>query len=205
LGLGIKIMAAIAILGVVAVVFQAATNHQPASGIAQFQRGTLTALEVIPDPPPQPSQTFRAPDGSPTSLAAYRGQVILVNYWATWCPPCVKEMPTLAALHRTFEGQGFAVVAISVDREPDTEKSREELARLTDGALDFYHDPAMATVYPARARGFPTSILYDREGRELARLAGEADWNDPVAQGLVAHALGVAVPGSSSANAAGGG
>lgn len=188
-GVAIKMMAALMIAGLAWVLFQAATNQQAASGLKQFQRGTLTALEIIPDPPAQPEQAFAAPDGSRASLLDYRGQVILVNYWATWCPPCVKEMPTLAALHDAFKDQGFAVVAISVDRPMDTDKSREMLAELTGGSLAFYHDPAMATVYPAGARGFPTSILYDREGRELARLAGEADWNDEVARGLVAHAL----------------
>lgn len=194
LGLAIRLMALVAVTAVVVVAVLAATNQQGRSGIAQFQRGTLTALEVIPDPPPQPTQSFAGPDGTPTSLAAWRGRVILVNYWATWCPPCVKEMPTLAALHEAFEAQGFAVVAISVDREGDAGTSRTELQRLTGGALEFHHDPAMATVYPARARGFPTSILYDRDGREIARLAGEADWNDTVARGLIAHALGVPLP-----------
>lgn len=188
-GTAIKLMAALLIAGLAYVLFQAGTNHQAATGLSQFKRGTLTALEIIPDPPAQPEQKFTAPDGRQASLLDYRGKVILVNYWATWCPPCVKEMPTLSALHEAFKDQGFAVVAISVDREMDVDKSRAMLAELTGGALTFYHDPRMETVYPARARGFPTSILYDREGREIARLAGEADWDDEVAHGLIAHAL----------------
>jgi thiol-disulfide isomerase/thioredoxin len=185
----LRFMLIVAVAGVLWVVFSAARNPAVPGGLERFRNGTLSALEAIPDPPPQPVEAFTAPDGSQTTLASYRGKVILVNYWATWCPPCVKEMPTLAALDAAFAGRGFDVVAISVDRADDADMARQELARLTSSQLSFYHDPTMQTVYPARARGFPTSILYDRQGREVARLAGEADWNAEEARALVAAVL----------------
>jgi thiol-disulfide isomerase/thioredoxin len=180
LGLALRGMVLVAVGGLAWVLFQAATNMQPAGGLKAFQRGTLTALEIIPDPPAQPTQSFAGPDGAPASLLDYRGKVVLVNFWATDCAVCVKAMPQ-----------------ISVDQEDAGAEAKAKLAELTGGALPFYHDPRMTTVYPARARGFPTSILYDRNGRELARLAGEADWDDAVAMGLIGHAVALpAGPGS---------
>lgn len=157
--------------------------------LAAFAAGPLKGLEIAKDPVPQPPNSFAGPDGTPTQLSAFHGKVVLVNLWATWCAPCVTEMPTLAGLQRAMGDQDFKVVAISVDREKDTEKAKQELAELGKGSLAFYHDPKMAIVYPLKARGFPTSILYDREGKELARLAGEADWNSPEARALIQAAM----------------
>jgi thiol-disulfide isomerase/thioredoxin len=171
------------------VVFSAASNDQAAMSLDRFATGSLEALEVIPEPPDQPLEAFTGPDGAKTTLAAYRGEVVLVNLWATWCPPCVKEMPTLAALQREFAGQKFRVVAISVDRAAEGPQAREALDRLTSGALAFYHDPNYAVVYPMKARGFPTTVLYDASGQEVARLAGEADWASPEAKALIGAVL----------------
>jgi thioredoxin-related protein len=98
-------------------------------------------------------------------------------------------MPTLAALQQGMGEKDFKVVAISVDKPTEAEQAKKELADLSKGNLAFYHDPKMAIVYPLKARGFPTSILYDRQGKELARLAGEADWNSPEAQALIQAAM----------------
>lgn len=157
--------------------------------LAAFAAGPLKGLEIAKDPVPQPPNSFAGPDGTPTQLSAFHGKVVLVNLWATWCAPCVTEMPTLAGLQRAMGDQDFKVVAISVDREKDAAKAKQELAELGKGSLAFYHDPKMAIVYPLKARGFPTSILYDREGKELARLAGEADWNSPEARALIQAAM----------------
>jgi hypothetical protein len=81
------------------------------------------------------------------------------------------------------------VVAVSVDRESDKAEAKQKLEGLTKGVLRFYHDPRMAIVYPMQARGFPTSVLYDRQGKEVARLAGEADWHSPEAHAVIEAAL----------------
>jgi thiol-disulfide isomerase/thioredoxin len=155
----------------------------------QFATGPLAKLEIMPKAPSLPDAAITGPDGQPARLTDKAGRVILVNLWATWCAPCVVEMPTLAALHRSFEGRGFEVVAVSVDRADTAKKAEVELARLSGGALRFYHDPRMAVVFPMKARGFPTSVLYDGNGKEIARLAGEADWNSPEARALIEAAL----------------
>lgn len=181
--------AAVGLAGVLYVLFSAASNQSAPSGLDRFADGTLSKLEVIPDPPEQPLVAFTDVEGAKVTLGDFRGQVVLVNIWATWCPPCVKEMPTLAELHRAYADQGFKVVAVSVDSVAERQIAQKQLAELSGGALAFFHDPNYGIVYPMKARGFPTSVLYDAYGREVARLAGEADWSSPQARGLIEAVL----------------
>jgi thiol-disulfide isomerase/thioredoxin len=170
-------------------VFAAMPNLVGGHDMARFKVGKMAALEVLADPPPQPAQSFKGPDGDDMTLGAFKGKVVLVNLWATWCAPCVTEMPLLATLQNDFAGQDFVVVAVSVDREGDKDQAKVRLGELSKGKLAFYHDPRMSIVYPMKARGFPTSVLYDKEGQELARLAGEAQWDSNEAKALIQAAL----------------
>ena len=157
--------------------------------LSRFKVGEMSALDILRDPPPQPTQSFTDASGASTNLAAFQGDVVLVNLWATWCAPCITEMPMLADLQTEFSDTDLRVIAVSVDRLDDRAKAKARLAQLSNGALAFYHDPRMAIVYPMKARGFPTSVLYDRNGKELARLAGEAKWNSNEAHALMRAAL----------------
>jgi thiol-disulfide isomerase/thioredoxin len=183
------VVGAIVLAGLVYGVYRALPNPSGSADFTQFKTGSLTKLEVLSNPPPQPIAPFFTQDIKPTNLASFRGKVVLVNLWATWCAPCVKEMPTLAALQQKYGGDDFVVAAISVDRDDTREEAITKLASLSNGKLAFFHDPKMAVVFPMKARGFPTTVLYDREGKEIARLAGEADWNSPQAQALVEAAI----------------
>jgi len=122
------------------------------------------------------------------TLAEWRGKVVLVNFWATWCAPCVKEMPTLGALARAEAGPDFAVVAVDFDRDDQRQFAVDELKRLSGGGIDFYADPSFALAFDASAAGFPTTIIYDRQGNEIARVSGEADWMSQEARALIAAA-----------------
>lgn len=176
-------------LGLLYGVSRVLPNTSAVGDYSQFKTGGLAKLDILPQPPPQPVANFSDNASAPTNLAAFRGKVILVNLWATWCAPCVTEMPTLAALQSHFEGEDFQVVAISVDRDDTRAVAVAKLAELSTGKLAFYHDPKMAVVFPMKARGFPTSVLYDRDGTEIARLAGEADWNSAEARALIQAAI----------------
>ena len=180
---------AVILLGLLYGVFKALPNLDGGRDFSRFATGKMAALEVQKDPPAQPEAQFQSPNATPTNLAAFKGKVVLVNLWATWCAPCVTEMPTLADLQRKFDGKDLVIIAVSVDRDGDREAAKTQLLQLSGGALAFFHDPKMAIVYPMKARGFPTSVLYDRHGEELARLAGEADWNAPEAHDLIEAAL----------------
>lgn len=159
----------------------------PAGPLDRFAVGSLSKLTSLAAAPTQPSLTFQTPEGE-ISLAAYRGQIVLVNVWATWCAPCVVEMPSLDELERLRGGDDFAVVPISMDRQMSEAQEFYDRTGLTD--LPLIHDGTFAVSARLELPGLPTSIFYDRNGRELARLPGEADWASEEALVLVDHLIG---------------
>jgi len=169
------------------VLFAASSKPEP-QGYARFAKGAMSSLAVMEAAPPLPVQPLKDAAGAETTLAAFEGQPMLVNFWATWCAPCMEEMPTLGALARRFEGR-LAVVAVNLDAASDGEKAQRELARLSESSLAFLTEPTRKILFDAEARGMPTTILYDREGREIARLTGAADWDSPEAAALIEAAL----------------
>ncbi len=185
-GIGLMVLAALA---AIVYVLMSATSGEPQSGgAAAFRKGELAKLEIGNDTV-QPAGNFTGPDGGEVNLQAFRGKVVLVNLWATWCPPCVEEMPTLQRLQELRGGEDFVVLAVSVDTVPDREFAQRELGKLAGGVLTFYHDPNYALPYGMGARGFPTTVIYDRQGREIARLSGEADWAGEDALALIDWAI----------------
>lgn len=124
-------------------------------------------------------------DGREVTLADFHGRTILVNFWATWCAPCLKELPSLDALEGALGGPDFMVVAVAADpKGPDAAK--EFLQRLKLKNLQHYADPKLAlTIATGGAAVLPVSILYDAEGREIGRYVGEADWSSPEAKALM--------------------
>jgi thiol-disulfide isomerase/thioredoxin len=150
----------------------------PAKGVDRSHKGK-----------PAPDATFNDPDGGETSLADFRGVPVLVNLWASWCAPCVKELPTLdkvAAAHRD-DGQ-LGVIAVSQDSGPHTSVAAF-LDKLKVDDLGAYQDSKMAL---SGALGpdtvLPTTILYDANGREVWRYVGDLDWTSPEAAKLLAEA-----------------
>jgi thiol-disulfide isomerase/thioredoxin len=182
-------MAAIGLIGFLYAVSSALSKPEPA-GYGRFAEGAMRKLVVPEKPRPQSSRTFKTIDGFDASLASFRGNVVVMNLWATWCPPCVEEMPTLAALQTRYKDRPLKVVAVSLDQPRHRAKAAEDLAKLSGGALTFYHDPTAAIAYDSGAgQGMPTTIIYAKDGREIGRLAGAADWNSPAAHALFDAAL----------------
>lgn len=125
-----------------------------------------------------PEVSFQGGDGQALSLSAFRGKTLLVNIWATWCPPCRHEMPTLDRLEGRLGGPAFKVVTLSIDRSgPD--KVREFFAEIDVKNLALYIDPSGKAARDLRAIGLPVTILIDPQGRELGRLIGPAEWDTP--------------------------
>ena len=139
-------------------------------------------------PPALPTRTLRDATGAETTLAAFKGDVVVVNLWATWCAPCVEEMPSLAELQHNFEGR-IRVIPVSIDSEGDREKAIAELARLSGGSLPFLQDMTRGVMFDLQAAGMPVTIIYDRDGNELARLAGGANWGSADATRLIEGVL----------------
>jgi thiol-disulfide isomerase/thioredoxin len=131
-----------------------------------------------------PTATFAAADGRTTDIASFAGKPVLVNLWATWCAPCIKELPTL---DRLKVGRKLAVVAVSQDDGPQGAVQ----AFLGDHKivnLDAYHDPEMALSSALGVQVMPTTILYDAAGREVWRFTGDLDWTGAEAAKLLAEA-----------------
>jgi cytochrome c biogenesis protein CcmG/thiol:disulfide interchange protein DsbE len=144
--------------------------------------------------PGAPAPDFRAVtlDAHPVAkrIADYRGQVVLLNLWATWCGPCEVEMPSIQALHNDFARSGLKVVAVSVDDPGFEQRVRDYVARkgltfeiLSEGSGKIESD--------YEARGIPATYLIGRDGIIRKRVAGASDWNSPANRALVAQLLGI--------------
>ena len=175
-------------IALVYVLFAASSKPETQLGLRRFAEGEMTRLYVMEAPPPMPTRTLRDAAGNETTLAAYQGEVMVLNLWATWCAPCMEEMPSLAQLQYNFEGR-IRVIPISVDSEGDREKAISELRRLSGGALPFLQDMTRGVLFDAQAAGMPVTIIYDAQGQEVARLAGGADWGGEDAQRLIEAVL----------------
>jgi thiol-disulfide isomerase/thioredoxin len=114
--------------------------------------------------------------GQPADMAPYRGKVLLVNLWATWCAPCIKELPSLGALQQELGGDQFQVVTIAVD-ERDPAKIEPFLAQHGAGNLPVLIDRDRTLEKVAQVSALPTSLLVDRDGKVKALVAGDAGWN----------------------------
>lgn len=193
-GLGLAIAAAL-VVGLAAAVYviagsalKPADAPKAAAGLQTLAKGDMGKLQISPDTPP-PAKGFVDADGKSVHLQDMRGEVLVVNLWATWCAPCKKEMPTLAALAKAYEGKPVKVVAISIDKEGQTQEAKDFIA--ANAPLDFYQDATMELPFEMKppAAGFPTTIFYDRNGLEKARISGEADWSGPDAKAVVDYLI----------------
>ena len=158
---------------------------------------TASGLErlVRVDPPGTLSGvTFSDGEGRARTLSEWRGKVVLVNLWATWCAPCKREMPSLDRLQAKLGGAHFAVLPISLDRT-GPEKPRQFLAANGLKNLDLFLDSGNTLMQAMRAPGLPLSVLLDRQGREIARLAGPAEWDGAEAETMIRALLAQAGDG----------
>ena len=126
---------------------------------------------------PAPDFTFPGLDGKKVSLSDYKGKVVLVNIWATWCPPCVEEMPSMEKLYRKFKGKNFEILAVSID-EPGLKAVAPFMKkfRLTFPAL-IDTKGAIKTVYGIT--GVPESFIIDQKGILIKKIVGPVDWATP--------------------------
>ena len=160
-----------------------------AGGVSkELAAGPLAAFLIHPEPKPLADLAFQDGSGKPLKLSDWKGRVALVNLWATWCAPCRKEMPDLSKLEKELGSDQFEVVAISVDRK-GAEASSAFLKETGADNLKLYVEPSTKIVNDVQSAGLPATILVDREGREIGRIMGPADWASPEAQALIKAAL----------------
>ncbi|HJS40482.1 MAG TPA: TlpA disulfide reductase family protein [Sphingomicrobium sp.] len=136
---------------------------------------------------PAPDTVFNNPDGGEISLADFEGTPVLVNLWATWCAPCVKELPTLDKLAEghAVDGQ-LGVIAVSQDMGPQ-HSVKAFLDKLGIRHVGAYHDATMGLSGALGVQVMPTTILYDSQGREVWRYIGDLDWSGAEAASLLSE------------------
>ncbi|PWE16353.1 TlpA family protein disulfide reductase [Marinicauda salina] len=173
-------------LAILYVIFSALGDSTP-DALDRFAVGEMRGFRSVEDAPPQPQNPILTGGGREITLADKRGKVILVNFWATWCAPCVVEMPALDALQAELGSADFEVVPVSMDRS--IEDARAFYAENELVHLELYHDQSFRAAMDVGARGLPVSILYDRNGAEIGRMSGEADWASEDAFALIEAAV----------------
>ena len=132
---------------------------------------------------PAPALTFEWHGGAPVSVADFKGQKVLVNLWATWCAPCIAEMPQLDRLAGSRRGK-MVVLPVSQDMEGWLAVNKFFTAGKFN-TLEPYVDQPGSFAETIKAKGLPVSILYDENGKEIWRVAGTPDWNDLAMKGIV--------------------
>ncbi len=152
-------------------------------------RGAFGENFTLLDPPvPAPPDAFTDLAGNRVRLADFEGRVVLLNFWATWCAPCVREMPSLDRLQAALGDRALRVVAVSIDRGGVT-AIRRFATRLGLAHLGLYHDPKGALFRAFGVTGLPASFLIDRNGAILGAYAGPAEWDGPEARALIEYYL----------------
>jgi thiol-disulfide isomerase/thioredoxin len=151
---------------------------------AAFAVGDLEKLDFSQDLA-LPASTVVDADGAPRTLADYRGKVVVLNLWGEWCAPCVHEMPTLAALQTAFPAEDVAVVPVAFGDADDRASAAAKLKELAGDTLPFFYDTDFNVSADAKTGAFPSTILYGRDGKEVARLIYPADWASDTAKALV--------------------
>ena len=145
------------------------------------------ALSIFEQPRDVPEIRFADRASRSLSLADFRGRVVLLNIWATWCVPCRKEMPTLDRLQARLGSDEFVVIALSIDRDAaSVERFYREIGI---EKLAIYRDPTGRVPNVLGIPGVPATLLINRDGREIARKMGEADWDGPAMVSLIGKTI----------------
>ncbi|MFN3212685.1 MAG: TlpA family protein disulfide reductase [Henriciella sp.] len=190
LRIAIPTMFAGIVLALLYAVFSASSKGSNRDPVAKLATGAMAKLDLTDRGALGATAPFVDNEGNSLTLQDFQGQAILVNFWATWCGPCEREMPSLAALETSRGDDAFKVIAISVDSPEDTDYAKQRLRELSGGVLEFYKladgPDGWNVVYDMGAGGgFPTTILYDKAGLKIGKIEGEADWASYEAVALV--------------------
>ena len=159
--------------------------------IKEMRAGDMRKLVFHKEPREAVLTAFLDKEENEMNISAYEGKIVLLNFWATWCAPCRKEMPSLDALQKDLGGDRFAVVTVATGRNPVPmiEKFFEQVEVTS---LPILRDPSQAYARNMGILGLPMTVLLNEDGQEIARLRGEAEWHSPEAVSLLQAVIGTA-------------
>jgi len=178
-----------ALPGALVALILAGAQTPAAAGQAPPLLGAFADNFTLLDPPvPAPLETFAALGGTRVRLADFKGRVVLLNFWATWCAPCIREMPSLDRLQAALKDRDLAVLAVSIDRG-GAKVIRPFAKRLGLEHLGLYHDDKGALFRAFGVTGLPTTFLIDPRGQIVGAYPGPAEWDGPEARALIEHYL----------------
>jgi thiol-disulfide isomerase/thioredoxin len=186
----------VALFGVAAVLYIIAkASSKPAP---EIHAGPIPAVAIKTvaeklshpaDGQPGPDYRFKDAGGKALRVADFKGQVVVLNLWATWCAPCKLEMPMLASLQAAYADKPVKIVAVSIDGPEKAPAARDFIA--ANAPLAFYIDDASKMPWALKpiATGVPTTVIYGRDGLERGRISGDANWSGPDARALIDRVL----------------
>ena len=152
-------------------------NLSPADlGAGPERVGQMQSFAITHSLRPPLTVAWRDANGQEISLAAFRGKVVMLNFWASWCSPCLRELPSINRLQARLGGDQFTVVALNVDRGGKSVAERYT-RRLKLDKLALYIDQSNNAAKSMKLKNMPTTIIFDAEGREVGRLVGAAEWD----------------------------
>lgn len=188
---GLAAIAGAAVIAVVALLWMPGGDDAPDAGAAvqaaqPLVTGQVANFILYERPEPAPAITFADEAGKPHSLADFRGRVVLVNFWATWCGPCKREMPSLDRLEATLGSERFQVLALSQDKIAVT-KVRDFYFEQKIAHLTLYIDQTGNSQRAFAVTGLPATVLIDARGRVVGRMVGPAEWDSAEALALLRY------------------
>ncbi|MCL3881656.1 TlpA disulfide reductase family protein [Marivita sp. GX14005] len=153
-----------------------------------MREGDMKKLTFHAAPQAAGSSEFMTFEGDALTLAEYEGKWVLLNFWATWCAPCRKEIPMLSELQREFGGERFEVVTIASGRNPPP-AMQSFFEEIGVDNLPLHRDPKSALAREMGVLGLPITVILNPEGQEVARMRGDADWASDNARAVLATIL----------------
>jgi len=159
------------------------------AAVEALRDGDMKKLNFHEEAKPVPEVGLLDVEGGAQSLDQYRGKVVVLNFWATWCAPCRKEMPALDRLQAELGGEDFAVVTVATGRNP-VPAIRRFFEENGIAHLPVLRDPQQALAREMAVLGLPITVILDREGNEIARLRGDAEWDSDSAKAIVQALIG---------------